>query len=120
MEVSSEVSVAAEFDLRSSSQVSLLGKLSIKLTGEFTLLLLETSLFISSTAQVGLRVVKSLGSSSEIKVSGFSSLLKFREFLLILVERVVSRLDALGSISVFSFLHGIQVSQSLDLLTVSS
>lgn len=107
VEVSSEVSVATEFNLRPSSEVSLLSKLGIKLTSEFTLLLLKTSLFISSTAQVSLRVVKSLSSSTEIKVSGFSSLLKFSEFLLVLVERVVSRLDALGSISVLSFLHSI-------------
>jgi len=77
-------------------------------------------LFISGTAQVGLRVVESFSSSAQIKVSGLSSLLEFSEFLLVLVEGVVSGLDALGSISVFSLLHGVQVSQSLDLLTISS
>jgi hypothetical protein len=76
-------------------------------------------LFISSTAQVSLRVVESFSSSAEVEVSGFSSLLEFSEFLLVLVERVISSFDSLGTIGVFSFLHGVHVSQSLDLLTVS-
>jgi len=50
VEVGSKISVAAQLNLGSSSEVSLLSKLGIKLTGEFTLLLLEASLFISGTA----------------------------------------------------------------------
>ena len=76
-------------------------------------------MFISSTAQVSLRVIESFSSSAEVEVSGFSSLLEFSEFLLVLVERVISSFDSLGTIGVFSFLHGVHVSQSLDLLTVS-
>jgi hypothetical protein len=119
VEVGGEISVAAQLNFGPSGKVGLLGELSIELTSKFTLLLLETSLFISSTAQVSLRVVESLSSSAEVEVSGFSGLLEFSEFLLVLVERVISSFDSLGTIGVLSFLHGVHVSQSLDLLTVS-
>ena len=60
VEVGSEVSVAAQLNLGSSGEISFLGKLGIELAGQLTLLLLEASLLISSTAQVSLRVIESL------------------------------------------------------------
>jgi len=67
-----------------------------------------------------LRVVKGFRGSSKIKVSGLGGLLKFSEFLLVLVKSVIGRLNSLSAISVFSFLDSVQVSHSLDFLTIST
>lgn len=60
VEVGSEVSVTAQLNLGSSGEIGFLSEFGIELAGQLALLLLEAGLLISSTAQVGLRVIESL------------------------------------------------------------
>jgi hypothetical protein len=112
--------VAAALTFKSAHQVALLSILAVESALLLALLLLKSCLLVASFEQIAVCCLVALSSLAQIEVLVLGDLGQLAGLLLQLVEVVLSRGNALGVLSILSFLVAVAVAEAIDLLLVSA
>ena len=114
----SKISVSGVLSLSLSLEVGLLGELTIKVSLKGLGLNHKSGVVVLGSGKLGLSVLESLVSSSELEVLGIGELGELVGLLLSLVEIVVDGLDLGIIILALSLLESNGVSQTVDLVLI--
>ena len=110
VEVGSKFAVACKLGFRASNQVALLGILDVASTVLLVVFVSAEAVFVTGMKQSGVGLLKSLGGSAQVELSGVGNFGEFRSSLLCLVEIVVRGLQSVVAVSVLTLLKGVQIS----------
>ena len=119
-ELGSQVVVAVTLGFEALAQVALLGLLAVKRSSQLILFSLEAGSLVPSLQEVYVGGVESLSSLLEVVVSVLRNFLELLCTLLKLEEAVLSSLDALIGLAVFTLLVAVDVAKAIDLLLVAA
>ena len=119
-ELGSQVVVAVTLGFEALAQVALLGLLAVKRASQLILFSLEAGSLVPSLQEVYVGGVESLSSLLEVVVSVLRNFLELLCTLLKLEEVVLSSLDALIGLAVFTLLVAVDVAKAIDLLLVAA
>jgi len=118
IKVRCQISVASELVFRSSYEVGLLLHLKVETSAELGTLIETTSVLISSSKEISVGSLVSLGGSSQLKLAGISHLGELSGLLLSLEKIIVGGFDSSILVLVFSALETVKVLESSDLVHV--
>ena len=107
VEVGSKFAVACKLGFRASNQVALLGILDVASTVLLVVFVSAEAVFVTGMKQSGVGLLKSLGGSAQVELSGVGNFGEFRSSLLCLVVR---GLQSVVAVSVLTLLKGVQIS----------
>ena len=113
-ESSCQIAILAKFSIVAAGQVGLLGHLDVKSSLEVGLLLVQFGKLITSVSQVRAGASVSVSSAAVVTLTSVKNFREFSRALLELEEIKVSSLETSVSITILTFLVGVEVAEAVD------